>query len=311
MNEFRIKEKLMGSAFELMVVSENKKKADKLLQMGIGEIKRLENLLSEFIPDSYTSRINSNAGKKAVIVDDEVFLLLERCKQISSITEGTFDITVGPLKKLYNFKNSILKIPEKKTILHTLRNTGYQNIELSKKNSSAYLTKKGMYISFAAIGKGYAADCVKKIWQDEGVKSGYINASGDLTAFGTKPDGSLWKMGIANPDNKNLILFYIPISCVSVATSGDYEQYFIHNGKRYSHNINPQTGLPLEGIKSVSVISPSAELSDALATAVSVMGPEKGIDFINQLPDTHCIFFTVDNKALLSQNLDLQDERQN
>jgi len=169
----------------------------------------------------------------------------------------------------------------------------------------------GMYISFAAIGKGYAADCVKKIWQKEGVKSGYINASGDLTAFGTKPDGSLWKMGITNPDNTKEILFYIPVSFASVATSGDYEQYFIYNGKRYSHNINPKTGLPLQGIKSVSVISPSAELSDALATAVSVMGRERGIDFINQLPNTHCVFITEDNQTFFSQKLDLQYENQN
>ena len=310
MNEFRIQQKLMGSAFELLVVEEDPERAGKLLDMGIEEIKRLEKLLSEFIPESYTSRINSNAGREAVILDEEIFNLLERCKKISSLTGGTFDITVGPLKKLYNFKNALIKFPDKRTIRQTLRKTGYHNLILSKNTSSAFLAMEGMYISFAAVGKGYGADRVKKIWLEEGLKSGYINASGDLTVFGTKPDGSPWKMGIANPDNTREILYYIPVHSASVATSGDSEQYFISDGKRYSHNIHPKTGLPLQGIKSVTVISPSAELSDALATAVYVMGINKGIEFIDQLPDTHCIIIGDNNTHHFSKNLDLKHEKQ-
>ncbi len=308
MNEFHVQQKLMGSAFELAVVEEDPQRASKLLETGIEEIKRLERLLSEFITESYTSRINSNAGRRPIVVDSEIFSFLERIKQISSISGGTFDITVGPLKKLYNFKNTLVDLPDRKTIKQTLRKTGYHNLILSKEESSVFLTRQGMHISFAAIGKGYAADCVKKIWQEEGVRSGYINASGDLTAFGTKADGSPWKMGITNPDNPREILFYIPITSACVATSGDYEQYFMFNGKRYSHNIHPKTGLPLQGIKSVSVISPSAELSDALATAVYVMGESRGIEFINQLPDTHCIIIGENNKHYFSKNLDLQHE---
>jgi len=311
MNEFRVQQKLMGSAFELLVVEEDPARANKLLETGIIEIRRLEKLLSEFSPESYTSRINSNAGREAVVVENEIDQLLERCKRISSITGGTFDITVGPLKKLYNFKRSLINFPDKKTIRKTLRKTGYQNLLLSEKTSSVYLVKEGMYISFAAIGKGYAADRVKKIWQEAGLESGYINASGDLTVFGSKPDGSSWKLGIANPDNTREMLYYIPVHSACIATSGDYEQYFMSGGKRYSHNIHPKTGLPLLGIKSVSVISPSAELSDALATAVYVMGPDAGIDFVNQLPDTHCIIISENNAHYFSKNLDLKHENEN
>lgn len=311
MNEFRIQQKLMGSAFELLVVEEDPVRAQKFLNAGIEEIKRLESLLSEFIPGSYTSRINANAGKRPIMVDGEIFSLFERCKQISSISVGAFDITVGPLKKLYNFKNSFVEIPDNKIIKQTLRKTGYHHIILSKSRSCVYLAREGMHISFAAIGKGFAADCVKKLWLKDGLRSGYINASGDLTAFGTKANGSPWKMGIINPDNNREILFYIPLTSASVATSGDYEQYFISNGKRYAHNIHPKTGMPLQGIKSVTVISPSAELSDALATAVYVMGERNGIEFINQLPDTHCIIINEDNKHYFSNNLDLKYENQN
>lgn len=310
MNEFRTRQKLMGSAFELLVIEEDPARAEKLLENGINEIRRLEKLLSEFIPESYTFRINSNAGRERVVVEDEIFQLLERCIKISALTGGTFDITVGPLKKLYNFKKTLINFPDKKAIRQTLRKTGYRNLILSKDATSVFLAKEGMHISFAAIGKGYAADCVKKIWQEAGLESGYINASGDLTVFGSKPDGSPWKLGIANPDNTVEMLYYIPVHSACIATSGDYEQYFMADGKRYSHNIHPKTGLPLQGIKSVSVISPSAELSDALATAVYVMGPDAGIDFVNQLPDTHCIIISENNAHYFSKNLDLKHENE-
>ncbi|MBS0001007.1 MAG: FAD:protein FMN transferase, partial [Cyclobacteriaceae bacterium] len=212
--------------------------------------------------------------------------------------------------KLYNFKNAIVEIPDKKTIRQAFRQTGYHNIILSRDQSSVYLARKGMRISYTAIGKGFAADRVKKIWQEKGVRSGYINASGDLTAFGTKADGCPWKIGIANPENPGVILFYIPLNSASVATSGDYEQYFINDGKRYSHNIHPKTGLPLQGMHSVTVISPSAELSGTLATAVSVMGVENGLNFIDQLPDTHCIIINEEDRCFLSGKLELKYGKQ-
>jgi thiamine biosynthesis lipoprotein len=162
-----------------------------------------------------------------------------------------------------------------------------------------------MHISFAAIGKGYAADCVMKLWKQRGIKSGVINASGDLTLWGKRANGSNWKVGIASPDNKDEIILWIPVEEGSVATSGDYEQFFVHDGIRYSHNINPITCKPLTGIKSVSVVSSSAELCDALCTAVYVMGVEVGLHFINQLPKTHCLIIDDANKIHHSKNLNV------
>jgi len=308
MNEYRISKKLMGSRFELKIVCESQAKANHLLETGINEIERIEDLLSEFREHTLTTKINHYAGIRPVQVNKEVFDLIERSLKLSALTQGAFDISSGPLKKLYRFNNENFSFPEKETIQNALANVGWEKIKLNPNDLSIFLTKKGMHISFAAIGKGYAADQVKKIWLKNGVSSGVINASGDLTAFGNRTDGSFWNIGIANPDNKTEMLFYVPLKNASVATSGDYEQFFMQDGIRYSHNINPITGQPLKGIKSVSIFSPSAELSDALATAIYVMGVDTGLHFVNQLPNTHAIIIGDKNEVSFSKKLDLVDE---
>ena len=303
MNEYRLALKLMGSAFELVVVHEKEKEARHLLDTGIREIERIENLLSEFMPGSLTSQINNEAGIKAVRVTGEVYELTERCLQVSALTQGAFDISTKPLKALYNFRNGNFHLPSKEIIRKTIINTGFKKIILDPGDRSIFLSQKQMAISFASVGKGYAADRVKQKWISDGVSSGVINASGDLTTIGQRSDGTPWKVGIAHPDKKDGIMFYLPVHNASMATSGDYEQYFLHQGTRYSHIINPKSGLPVKGIKSVSVISGSAELSDALATAVYVMGIESGLFFINQLPDTHCLILDENNQSFFSKNL--------
>ncbi|MCF2445181.1 FAD:protein FMN transferase [Dyadobacter sp. CY345] len=305
MDEFRLVEKLMGSAFELIIKDHDKARAEKFLAEGRDEIKRLENLLTEFADSSFTSLINKNAGVKPVQVDGEVYQLIQRSVGLSNLTQGSFDISVGPLKKLYNFKNEQFVFPEKSAVKKVLQFVGFQHISLLPDNH-VFLKKKGMFISFAAIGKGYAADKVKKMWQQKGVENGVINASGDLTVIGKKTEERPWQIGIANPDQADDILCFLPIENASIATSGDYEQYFMRGGKRYSHTIDPRTGNPVSGIKSVSVVSPGAELCDALATAVFVMGVEVGLHFINQLPQTHCLIITDKNEVFHSRNLNFK-----
>ena len=156
--------------------------------------------------------------------------------------------------------------PDFQTLKTCLKQIGYQHLKLYPHRHAIHFRRNDMKISFAAIGKGYASDKVKKLWRAAGLKAGYINASGDLSTFGRKADGTRWKIGIADPDNPKKILLYVPLENACVATSGDYEQYFNYRGKRYSHNLNPRTGRPLTGLKSVTIFSPSAELSDALAT---------------------------------------------
>lgn len=304
MNKYQVKEKLMGCAFELIIYHENAREATDLLAIGIAEIKRIEQLLTEFTPDSITSKINKAGGKEKVQVPKEVYDLVQRSKQIAQLTQGAFDITIGPLKKLYDFKKQDIQFPTYKNIQTAINKIGHQYLQLSPTPPSIFLRKKQMCISFASIGKGYAADRVRRVWKSKGVVSGLINASGDLTTIGKKGRGEDWTIGIAHPDDRQKIMFYLPINNFSIATSGNYEQYFIHQGQRFGHTIDPKTGLPIQGIKSVSVTSPSAELCDALATAVYVLGITVGLDFINQLPKhIQCLIIDDKNRCHFSAGL--------
>lgn len=292
----------MGSDFELIVCGEEEEECNSWLNSGIAEIQRLEYLLTIFSDTSDTSRINSNAGIAPVKVVPEVWALIQRCIHLSDLTQGAFDITSGVLKALYSFKHKVVAWPDKRALTEALQITGYRHIELQD-NHEVYLKRKDMRIGFGAIGKGYAADCVKKLWINAGVTSGVVNASGDLTAWGLQPDGSPWKVGVADPDHSENIIMWLPMDNASVATSGNYEQFFDYKGTRYSHNIDPATGLPARFLKSVTVVSPSAELSDALATAVTIMGLEVGMNFINQLPHVHCVIIDEQNKVFTSEKI--------
>ena len=305
LKEYTTHAKLMGSAFEFIVTAETDTRGRQLLQESIDEVQRIENLLTEFNDHSETSLINLNAGTKPVTVSEETYLLIRRSRHISQLTNGTFDITSGILKKLYNFRGENFSLPAPAVVKEALSKTGYNKIQLTAPDK-VYLPVKGMHIGFGAIGKGYAADKVKKMLQDKGVQSGVVNASGDLTAWGLRPDGSSRKTGIAYPGDLSRILVWLPVNGFSVATSGNYIQYFDVNGQRYSHNINPLTGYPVTGIKSVTVISPGAELSDALATAITVMGVKAGLHFINQLPQTHCIIVDEKDKVHSSKHINIE-----
>ena len=305
LKEYSRKEKLMGSAFEFLVTADNESKGVSLLDECVTEVKRMESVLTEFNENSETSLINRNAGIAPVQVSEETYDLIERGMHISSMTDGAFDITAVRLKKLYNFKGENFILPDEKQIKEALTYTGYKKIKLTAPNS-VFLTKKNMHIAFGAIGKGYAADKVKSLMLQRGVDCGYINAAGDLTAWGTRPNGDSWKIGIAHPDDQSKIILWMPMDGNSIATSGNYIQYFDHEGKRYSHNIDPRTGHPVTGIKSVSIISPSGELSDALATAVTVMGVKAGLFLVNQLPQTHCILVDENNRVHVSKKINIQ-----
>ena len=308
MKDFKVTRKLMGSIFELIVADDNQERAEHQLQVGIEEIMRLEKLLTEFADSSETALVNRNAGITPVKVSEESYKLVERCVALSQLTQGSFDISVGPIKKLYNFKNGNSVFPNPQDLKIALDSVGYEKIHLLA-DRHLFLPKKSMQIGFSAIGKGYAADSVKRIWKEAGVESGVINASGDLTVLGNKYNGRPWEIGIADPDHPEKAMYYLPLKDVSVATSGNYEQFFMKEGVRFGHTINPKTGLPVSGIKSVTIVGPSAELCDALATAVYVMGIDVGMHLIDQLPGTHCLIIDDRNKISKSTNLNFEYAR--
>lgn len=288
--------KLMGSRFEITVVSTNEELGHINIEEAVAEISRIERLISAWNPDSETSLINKNAGLKPVKVSMELFNLIERAKQVSYLTDGAFDISYSSLDKVWTFDGSMKTIPTEEQIKKSVEKIGHEKIILNKQNQTVFLKEEGMKISFGAMGKGYAADKAKSLLISKQVIAGIINAGGDLTTWGTKASGEKWLIGIANPLNKDRIFSWLPIVESSVATSGNYERFVTFEGKRYSHIIDPRSGYPSTGINSVSVFAKSAELSDALATAVFIMGSETGLSLINQLAETEVIIVDSENK---------------
>lgn len=299
--------KLMGNNFTITVVAEKEAIANQHIDTAVAEIRRIEQLFTTYNNESQTNRINDKAGIEPVIVDKEVFGLIERSIGISTITQGAFDISYGSIdKSLWNFDKAMTKLPTRQKAMEMVYLINYKNIILDKANCSVFLKEKGMRIGFGGIGKGYAAEMAKKVLLKHNVTSGIINASGDLTAWGLQPNGKPWTIGIANPDHPTTVFSYMEISGKAVATSGNYEKYVMIGGKKYSHTIDPKTGLPVSGIKSVTIISSNAELADAMATPIAVMGIQAGLFLIDQLPDLHCIIIDDNNKMYTSKNINLK-----
>lgn len=299
--------KLMGNRFEITVVSDNEKDALTRIDEAVGEISRIEKLLTTFKEDSQTNLINLNAGMAPVKVDREVFDIINRSKRISEVTQGAFDITYGSVdKKLWNFDKGMTSLPDAETAKNAVHLINYRNVILDEKKCTVFLKEKGMRIGFGGIGKGYAAERAKYILQQKGITSGIVNAAGDLTAWGNQPDGKEWTIGIADPNSTHHPFSYLSITDMAIATSGNYEKFITINGKKYSHTIDPKTGLPVTGIKSVTIISPNAEVADAMATPVMIMGIKVGLNLVNQIKGLSCIIVDDNDKIYTSKNIHLK-----
>jgi thiamine biosynthesis lipoprotein len=299
--------KLMGNRFELSVVADTEQWANDKIDEGIKEIQRIERLLTTFSEDSETNQINANAGIKPIAVSRETFELIKRSIMISKVTQGSFDITYGSIdKRLWNFDQQMTELPDKEIAKEMVRLINYRNIILDEGKCTIYLAEQGMRIGFGGIGKGYAAERAKLIMKQQGVTSGVVNASGDLTAWGLQPNQKKWTIGIANPDSSGQIFSTLKISEMAVATSGNYEKFVIIGDKKYSHTINPRTGMPVSGIKSVTIITTNAEIADAMATPVTIMGVRAGLDMINQMKDIEAIVIDDNDKLFTSKGINIK-----
>jgi thiamine biosynthesis lipoprotein len=223
------------------------------------------------------------------------------------VTQGAFDITYGSIdKRLWNFDQHMTALPDQETAKKMVRLINYQNVILDREKSTVFLKEKGMRIGFGGIGKGYAAERAKQVMKEQGVESGVVNASGDLTAWGLQPNGKQWTVGIANPDATHEVFSYMSITDMAVATSGNYEKFVMIDGKKYSHTINPRTGLPVTGIKSVTIITTNAEIADAMATPVMIMGIKTGLDMIDQIKNIEAVIIDDNDRMYTSKNINIK-----
>jgi thiamine biosynthesis lipoprotein len=298
---------LMGSAFDLTVVAENKEKASNYIEQAKNEIVRIEKLISSWDKNSETAKINSNSGIEAVKVSKELFDLIDRSQRISKITSGAFDITFAAIDRIWDFDGGESQMPSFEVIQNSISKIGFRKLELNKKESTVFLPEKGMKIGFGGIGKGYAADRAKELLINKGVNGGIINASGDMNTWGNQPDGSPWTVGIVNPMNKEKVFSWFSLEHDAVVTSGNYEKFTLIDGERFSHIIDPRTGIPSKGILSSTIFANKAELADALATATFVMGVESGMFLIDQLPNIEAIL--IDDKGVIYKSKNIEIEK--
>ena len=303
---FKKKQSLLGSPFEITVVAKDSVQGNLFSDLAIAEVKRIENLISDWIPTSQISKVNQNAGVVLVKVDKEVYDLVDRATKISKLTSGAFDISYASMDRIWKFDGSMKEMPTPEEIRKSVEKVGYQNIILNPKDTTIFLKNKGMKLGLGGIGQGYIADKIKVLLQEKGCSSGLVNVSGDINTWGKQPNGNLWTVGIVNPMNKNKVFATFPLDDSAVETSGSYEKYVTFNGKRYSHIIDPRTGYPATGIISVSVFAKQTELADALATGIFVMGVEVGLDLVNQLKGVGCIIVDDKGGIHVSKNIDIK-----
>lgn len=297
---------MLGSPFEVTAVAKDTVAANQYIDMAVAETKRIENLISDWIPTTPISDVNRNAGIKPVKVNSEVFDLVTRALKISEITDGAFDISYASMDKIWKFDGTMKTMPTKEAIKKSVEKIGYKNVILDKKEQTIFLKIAGMKLGLGGIGQGYIADKVKDLLFSKGCISGIINVSGDINAWGKQPDGKLWTIGIVNPLNKNKIFATFPLEDSAVETSGSYEKFVIFDGIRYSHIIDPRTGYPAKGVVSVSVFAKQTEIADALATGIFVMGVDVGLDLVNQIKGIECIIVDDQAKIHASKGIDVQ-----
>lgn len=293
---------LMGSRFDITIVAADSLSSQKNINLVIDEIIRIEELISEWKPSSQVSEVNRNAGIKPVKVDEELFDLTKRALSFSEITNGAFDISIVAIDKIWKFDGSMEKLPSQEKLLKAIEKVGYKNIELNEKENTIFLKMPGMKIGFGATGKGYAADRGRLLMQQLNIKAGIVNASGDMATWGTQPDNTPWRIGITNPMNANKSLKIIGVNNAAITTSGDYEKYVEFNDKRYSHIINPKTGMPASGLISVTVIGENAEMANGFSTSIMVLGYEKGLELLKNYPNYACLILTDKGRLKKSKN---------
>jgi thiamine biosynthesis lipoprotein len=283
----------MGTLFEITVVGD-RARDEEAIEAAFDEIRRVEDLLTVWKPEAPLLAVNEAAGADPVAVPEELFSVIERAVEISERTGGAFDISFASMGRVWNFDTDRPVLPDPKVVKSSIRLIDYRRIALDPKRRSVRLEAKGMRLSLGGIAKGYAADRAAEVLRRRGVTDFAIFGGGDQLVAGRKGDQP-FSVGIQDPrkPSRHFARLTMPDGG-AVVTSGDYERFFVIDGKRYHHIIDPATGYPAEGAVSVTVVAKSATVADALATGLFVLGPERGMELVEADPQLEAIF--VDEK---------------
>ncbi|WP_410506226.1 FAD:protein FMN transferase [Haloimpatiens sp. FM7315] len=294
---------IMGTIVNLKAYGSKKSTRD-ALEAATTRLSEIENKMSVNKSDSEVSKINNNAGFKHQKVSEDIYYVLNKAMEYAKLSKGNFDITVEPLVKLWGIGTKNAHVPSLNEIerAKALINYKYLNIKSKKE---AYLEKKDMAIDLGGIAKGYAADEIKTIFKEKGIKSAFINIGGNVNLLGKKTDGTPWKIGIQNPlKDKGEYMGVLTLEDKSIVTSGNYERYFIENGKRYHHIFDVKTGYPSEnGIISATIVSEKSIDGDALSTTTYVLGVADAMNLIESIKGVEGVFITKDKKVYITSGL--------
>lgn len=291
----------MGTIIEVVLIGENQEKAERAALQAFHEFRRIEQLMSPKVETGDVFRINQSAGKEWVEVSPETFHVVKKSIALSGLSGGGFDITVGPLIELWRRARERGSLPSEKDLKRSLESVNFRNVLMSQ-GGKIFLKKSGMSIDLGGIAKGYAVDKAFEVLRNLGYQNLIVNAGGDLRAGGLKWDQP-WSIGIQDPRIPENIMAKLSLTEGAVATSGDYEKYFIYQGKRYHHLLNPRNGFPSGECQSVTILSKDGITSDALATAVFVLGPEKGYSLCQRVEGTDCVIVNREGKMVLSPGI--------
>jgi thiamine biosynthesis lipoprotein len=287
---------LIGTVVEIQVREVDEKKADDAISKAFAEAKRIDNLFTTFNDRSPVWQINSSVDT-IIDVEPEIYNLIVLCDSITKLSDGSFDVSLDNLTKAWGFYTDDPRLPSKEAIDSALLFGGWEKIKLLDKNRIEKKEKVGL--NFGAIAKGYAVDKDIEVLKRSGITQALVNAGGEISVLGND-----WIVGIQHPREINSIINKINLDGYTVATSGDYEQYFEVDGVRYHHILDPKTGYPSRGLQSVTIINKSNTLADGLATAVFVMGKEKGMKLIESLNDTEAMIVDSEGKIFYSSGFE-------
>ncbi len=291
---------MMGTSLEITAIGPDAETLDRAIDAAVAEMQRIEDLMTSW-RDSPLNTLNDAAGQGPQRVDREIVRLVARAVDIGVLTEGAFDLTFASVGKLWDFKADPPLIPTEQEIREKLAHVDFRHVDIDLENLRIALPT-GTRIGLGGIAKGYGVDRAMRVLLDHGVRHGVVNAGGDMKVLGTN-FGKAWEVAIKHPRDENRALAVLRLSNTCLVTSGDYERFFLKDGKRYHHIIDPRDGRPATGAISSSVVAQDAAFADALATALCVLGPQRGLAIIEQLPRVEALIVDLEGEVHASSGL--------
>ena len=294
-------ETIMGTDVTITAVAGTIEEGEAAIEAGMAELRRLDEMMSLYKDGSEITKVNLSAGKKPVKVSPEMIEVVERAAEISKLSGGVFDITVGPLVVLWQMRLKEGKVPTEAEIARVRPLVNYKNVVLDRKASTIFLKRKGMIIDLGGM-KGYAADRVADLFRQRGIRNAIIALAGDIWVLGHRDDGRPWKIGVQHPREHDKTLTVLELSDKYISTSGDYERFVIREKKRYHHIIDPRTGKPSRGTISVTLIGDKGAFIDPLTKVPFILGPEQGMKFV-QKAGAEAIIVDEQGKVFMTEGI--------